>query len=760
MKKTSDFQSEFFEDADDLVRAKDEAWGSVKTRRERQKIVRQFTNMLNTLSDQEAEELGRTEITNHGLTHRAMLQVETVFTSMVTVTNALVEVIVDTDNPERDLVWSQRISEAINRGAVHFKGKFANFWRKVAGEITIAGGCPTLMPKKYGWLPSLRPDMFFPKDTGLDADGVTYAFDPVELSYDDLKKMLASVGEREGRRIKKKNVEKLLEALKEQVRFGVKEGISTQSEDISTGVLERGTGERYATISAWWFYEVKYNQDGSQYVSATLFTDGVGGLLMESSSACSAQVIAFIEKAYESPSDWLHMIFVDSEIGGVKNVDTTRGIAEMIYPSAVDMEELLNLILEGDKIRARPKMVVRESADVDAVARWNIMTDLYAPDGVEEMVFKTGTAPLQTPMNLLSQNAAGLASDAFANQGRGGELRQQALERQQNSAMLQTNRVSEGYNHLDSILETVVWRLLAGPVKPGTEGYMETKWVRAYLERYEIPLKELAKREHGRFLHLRVRARRTIGNGDRVNQLDTSNWLMSNIMSYPPGARPQVLQLATLLQTQDPDLTERLVQVPKAVINAQKITAENENDTIRRRALLGQSISVGLDDIHQDHIPIHLLDMQTMLAEAQFAPWTRRTVIEFAAMSEHVGEHLQVLLGNPATNPEAKAFLRDYQNIVQEGQRLAQDVQEQESQANGLSPKDQAELEIKAARLQLDAQKFGAQLQDMQGIDGQRQARSEISRRSQYAKEIDADRRLQLERDRLALQAEAQNQTE
>ena len=38
----------------------------------------------------------------------------------------------------------------------------------------------------------------------------------------------------------------------------------------------------------------------------------------------------------------LHLAAVDSEIGGVKNLDTLRGVAEMIYPSGLDMEELLS----------------------------------------------------------------------------------------------------------------------------------------------------------------------------------------------------------------------------------------------------------------------------------------------------------------------------------------------------------------------------------------------------------------------------------
>ena len=84
-----------------------------------------------------------------------------------------------------------------------------------------------------------------------------------------------------------------------------------------------------------------------------------------------------------------------------------------------------------------------------------------------------------------------------------------------------------------------------------------------------------------------------------------------------------VLHQATLLRTQDPDRADTLVKVPQAIINAQKVTAENEFDTIERRAALGQVLPVADDDIHQDHVPVHLLDMQAMVARHEMRPWDK-----------------------------------------------------------------------------------------------------------------------------------------
>lgn len=760
------FKSEYFETADDLVRAKDDAWDGVKTRRERLDVIRKFTNMQRLMTDEEAEKLGRTEITNFGLSHRDMLQIESQLTSMVTTTNGLVEVIVDTDNAEKDYQMSLRISEAINRGAVHFKGKFANLWRKVGGEITIAGGTPVTNNPRFGWLPEIRADMFFPKATPLDAEQVTFAFDPRELSLHDLKHMLAAIGEGPSRYIERENVEHLIKVLEEQIKDNRKDEGSSHGFGVTEAVRD-GKSERATTISAWDYFEVKYDKTGNQYVSRTLFTDGINGTATtergdrgDNKRSSAARIIDYVEKAYSSATDWLHMVFVDSEIGGVKTIDTCRGVAELIYPSALELEDLINLTLEGDKIRAKPKINIGD-ANPDDVARWNIVEDMYAPAGVSEMEFKGNSQGLMTPFSLLRQNAAGLASSSVSNSGRGGELRQQALERQENSAQLIGNRLAEAYNHLESILETLVWRLLAGDVKPGTEGYHETMWVRAYLDRYNIPYKDLAKRAHNRFQYIRVRAKRVIGNGDAQQRVETADWLMSNIMNYAPATRPLVVQQATALRTQDPDLAEYLVKVPQAILNAQKITAENEYSTIERRAALGQTIPIAPDDVHQDHIPVHLVDMQAMVAMAQMRPWDKLDVLQFAGLAEHTGEHLQVLMGNPLTNPEAKAFLQDYQNIVASAQAIVQEVEDRLGSEQGqLTAREQAEVELKTAELQLKAQALGLKIEDTRKLWENREARAKLSQRSQYSREVGEAQRLQLDNKRIETQAASQQSTQ
>ena len=324
------------------------------------------------------------------------------------------------------------------------------------------------------------------------------------------------------------------------------------------------------------------------------------------------------------------------------------------------------------------------------------------------------------------------------------------MERQQNNATLITNRLVEAFNHLDVILENVVERLLIGEVEPGCSGYQETMWVRAYLERYNIPYKQLAEKEHGRFKYIRVRARRSVGNGDRQQQLETADWLMANIQHFAPAVRPLIIHMATVLRTQDPDAADTLVKVPQPIINAQKITAENEYDTIKRRAALGQILPVAADDVHQDHIPVHILDMQAHLASHAIRPWDKMDVISFAGLTEHVGEHIKTLLANPVTNPEAKVFLQDYQNIAQAAQRVVQEVEESTgAEKNELTPAEQGQLQVKMAQLELEGRKLGIKVEDTQRLWESRASREMLARRNQLVREVNEGRRLDLDEKRL-----------
>lgn len=763
----SKFESQYFDNADELVQAKSQAEENCRSRRERLLQVRRFSNMMSVMTPEEMEKLNRTENTNFGLAYTSLQQGEAPLAAIVRGTNSLLDLIVDTDNPEQDLRMSMRLNEAINRGVINHKGLFQNLWDRTIGEIMMSGGCPVVQNERVGWLPEARPNMIFPKGTPIEASRVPYAFDKCELSMDELQKMLHQIGDKEdGERLVKKSIKALIEALEAQIENNDKQqGSSTGfSSDASTEGTRESIINKSSTITAWKYYEVKWDDKGDSFVSYTLFTDGIEGVVSKNRGetkkvgSCVAQIVEYVEKAFTEPTDWLQMAYIDSEIGGVKNVDTCIGMAERIYPSSVEIEDLFNLTLEGDKDRSRPKYQ-DDGVNADDVEKWDRLTDAFVPKGLTPWDDKSSTAPLQAPIALLSQNIAGMTGGAVSNSGRNGELRQQAVDRQEKSSMLANNRLATAYNILESLLETIVWRVLTAKVKPGTEGYHDIMWVRSYLDKYDIPYKRLAKRKHGRFEFLRIRAQRSIGNGDFQQRIEAADWLMDNQMNYPPANRPLIVNRATMLRTQDPDFADRVAQVPQAIINSQKLVAENECDTIRRRSALGMEIPVGVDDVHQDHIPIHLLDMQGLIAEGGIKKgWSKLDEVQFTGLAVHTQAHLQILLSNPMTNPEAKPFLADFSNLISASIPLIEALEEEEgSEVGQLTPKEQADMELKWAIEQRKWFEMGVRVEDGQMLERNRLARQALSQRGQYAKEIDSNRRLSLDERRLEKEAAANN---
>jgi hypothetical protein len=321
--------------------------------------------------------------------------------------------------------------------------------------------------------------------------------------------------------------------------------------------------------------------------------------------------------------------------------------------------------------------------------------------------------------------------------------------------------MADAYTHLEAILETAVWRLLAGDTKPGTDGYMETMLVREKLELQEIDYKALSERKYGQFLWIRVRAKRVIGYGDPQQQSNVADWMLEKIQFVEPAARPIIIREAFTLKTGDPDLAEAAIQVPEVILNQQRVIAENEFDTIARRALVGMAVSPQPDDIHNNHIQTHLLDLQALIGGDEVAPWAMKDALAFGGVAEHTGEHIQILIANPATNFEGNQFLIPYQKLIQEAKPVLAGVTEREgSQQNQMTPAEQAQIEIQVAKMELEAQDKAMKWADMEDLQRIRAERNVLANRSQYAQEIATSQKINVDKAKLISDARKPDSSE
>lgn len=102
-------------------------------------------------------------------------------------------------------------------------------------------------------------------------------------------------------------------------------------------------------------------------------------------------------------------------------------------------------------------------------------------------------------------------------------------------------------------------------------------------------------------------------------------------------------------------------------------------------------------------------------------------------------------------------FIQDFQNIAQAAQAIVAEVEEaQGSDQNQLTPKEQADVQLKWMGYELEGRKLGMKMEDMQRLWKSRESREQLQRRQTYVKEINEDRRLSLDKERVNNQAAAQ----
>lgn len=771
--------SEYFEDISDLIEEKDTLLREYDKRRDRLRTVREFVNGVDIMGPDtdEEDEAAEERLTNHMLGYRNNSLIFERYYSIYSTSRSVVKVDVDTGDPELDEILSERVTKRVN-DTLYRRGRFGNLWRAVSGELPISSMAPLVFEPDQGWLPKMAPNMMFPKGTAYVPDEITYALQPKEFSVAELTKMANAADNENGQIIKGKAIRRLIEHLKEQIAASKVQGRMEHNDvaEIGSSVTDDNAvveETRKTRINAWWYYEVVHgtgDEAGQSWVNRTLFTEPYATAQAKSDNSngnmdgSASEILVHEEKAYDSPFAWIQFIVADSELGGTKTIDTAKGIAEISYNSDVDREELLNLLMEGAKDRAQPKYAVGTEGDIDEILGWNPHDSSVVPKGIEEFKTSGSGADLQFAMNLLGQASSANTSGEISNPGRGGETRNQTLERQRNTGMVVSTRLNDCYKQLELLFEQIVERLFSGENPPGGDGYMDImvfrKKLQADLDEYGVDLVALGSKEDGEFRYLEIKAERVIGDGERANDFETAKWLMDNLSQFSPQVRPVILRKATLTVTRDPDLSEMLVPSSKNQINNQKIVAENEYDTIRRRAVIGEVLPTNVNDIHQDHLVVHAKDMQAHLASHAIQPWTRLDAIQFSGVAEHTMDHLSVLLGNKATLQEGKMFSEQLQEIVAQADGIMSELSEQDQQNDQLSAKEQAEISLKIEEMRLKAQKLGLEFEKHRELVQARKDRRETADRRQYASEVQNAARIQIEKEAREQQAKQTNQGE
>lgn len=662
----------------------------------RSDLVRAFTNGKPLLDRETAEKLGRREMINFMSLYHNLNRVVTSYRSMVTSTDDLVNIIVDTGNPLQDRLFGSEMSEAINRGLIYRKQSFTRFWDEICDEVVISGGVPVIHSRNSSHIPDIERRMLFPDNADLDIENLSYCFRPVELTIRDLVNFQNATTDDKS----KESIDKLINKIKEQLKSDDK--TSDNSFKIELGSIRKDdsfTGSK-ETVDCYWFYEVKYDND-TPYVSASLISRKSDNSDLESRDSNSCIELVYVDKAFETLEDWITFIVVDSEIGGDGKINSLRGIAEMIYPSALKKEQLLNLLIEGDEIRALPKFILPDGMQPDDVLQLDLTRDTFYPK-IEELRMNSSSNHLMTPIAMLDGTAGSFATGAGGSST--GDKLPEIKQRIAQQGIMEMAKADEMRRNLQNIIEGIVYNALTRNIKPKMKGYQQIMWVREFLKARGIPYKKLAERKHGRFIYLEVKVRKTLGANGLDEQQRIAQYFQDTATLRPPQQRANILYEMDLMITGDPDrarIYSGMSQETDNIIVAQRHIAGQEWNKIQMLAPLGeeQFLEGNDSDVHQDHLPEHIETLEGAIALGQYRKIDIVHINAIKILIKHINEaHMMPMSQNPTGAAEANAYRPRINNAIN---AFGQMIQQQEVEGIG-SPE---EIDAQMAKLALEERK-------------------------------------------------------
>lgn len=705
-----ELKSKYFTSLTELIYEKDTIKRKHEERRSREAIVLDFYNGKPIMSEGDAEDEQLGDITNHLMGYSNMQTLETKLYSIWSTANKIIDVNVlegaDAEETER---FSDLINHYLNK-AIFSTPRFGSFWRSVAGEIAISGRVACVYREDADWCPSVQPNMMLPDSMGSDSSEATYAFIPRDMTIADLENLKGGDDDAtdedkeidevlsDGTQTNDKVIDQLIKSIEDDI---VQDNNDTNKDNLkekrnATNTDKPTDGDK-TTVTVWYYYEARFDEEaGSKVIDVTIFTDK----FRTTGDEPQQSIVAHLPAHYDRPPAWMHLIVIDASIGGEKRFSTAKGIGEISYNSDVDAEEFLNRIMEGEKIRAVPRMRRTEGGDMDKLLQWNIYEDSIIPEGLEPTRLE-GSSNLAGAMSLLQRNSSSITGSASANTGQGQELRQQAVERQGNNAATSNSRTSDLYKSLDILMEEIARRFFTGEIKGTSPGYNQVMWFRKMMQKKGVPIEKLAEEEFGFFESIEVKSVRSSISGESDSDLRSAQLLMNNLNNYPPALRPLLVRRFTTQITGDPEFSERMVELMPKITSAQRVTAESEFEQIARDSTLGMTTPIGADDIHQEHAPTHIKHLTVIIQDAQFAPWTRREALHFGALQQHAQLHIDELLLNNTSLAEGQALAQEMANVVSQADGLLADlVAREEAEAQAAQSQGDAnkahELELKA----------------------------------------------------------------
>jgi len=458
--------------------------------------------------------------------------------------------------------------------------------------------------------------------------------------------------------------------------------------------------------------------------------------------------------AYPSVESCIVSFVLDSNIGvDSPSWNTIKGLGHVNYQADRWTNLLLSSMVNSAVDKNTPLLEVADHADVKMLEKFvkdGYRANSIIPAGANYVDKSKQGVQVGEALNMLgflqNQANANAISSTGVSEGQSGELRVQALNRQQNDSRTASNRGELLSRRIRAICVEVAHRIideLQSPSFTGREG--------ASIDRLRDKLKE-AKIDMAWVTNKNVVAdySRLVGDGDPQVRRQISAELIQNIGLIPAEKRSGVLQ-------------EWYAGITGDWQKAVELYAEEESPSPDQQALAldkasammvtGVAYPVTKRDVPETQLPLLLQVGQSQVdAAVQIGQFESQQQIDgLTAIGQHSVLLAQVL-EQRGQRDLAKTFMNEIQRLSTEAQEPINNfLQAQEAKQDPKLEMQQAELQLKAAREDREERTFGhKQQKDAAQIQGKQ--------RQDGVNEVLNTRRLLVEEDRIALEKQKAQQ--
>lgn len=208
-----------------------------------------------------------------------------------------------------------------------------------------------------------------------------------------------------------------------------------------------------------------------------------------------------------------------------------------------------------------------------------------------------------------------------------------------------------------------------------------------------------------------IEPEKTLGAGNKMLQIAQSDKLMAARAAYDPDAQREILHIFTEVNTDDPQLANRLVPLKKPEINDAIMEAQWASGALMQG--LPVAIKQGIN--HIDYVEALLVAMQSVIGriEESGGMATAQEILGLQNVANHLQQHMQIIAQDESQQQRVKQYgdsLGKMMNMVKAyGQRLQEQMQKQ-AEASQVDPAAMAKVQAEQAKLGMEQ---AAHAQDM-----------------------------------------------